>query len=176
MIPLSELRPTQHNFPKFIKISGVDDEGGLVNDDEMPLNITNPFDNHIQDSNKKIKDIKEHDAIDYVASVYKDLMFVLTQSVLPEEFEEVTTFNLDDLKKNIDTDKFVNLIFGRLLELEEDPYDQQLNLVLDEMKKASQQFNIFQWKTNYERLLIIVMTGIIEFEISMMENIREDRS
>jgi hypothetical protein len=175
MIPLSELRPTQYNLSKFIKISGIEDEGGLVDDSEMPMGV-NPFDNHIEDSNKRIKNIKEHDAIEYVASVYKDLMFVLTQSLLPEQFEEVTTFNLDDLKKNIDYDKFVNMAFQRLLELEEDPYDQQLNLVLDEMKKASQQFNIFQWKTHYERLLVIVMTGIIKFEISMMENMRKDKS
>jgi hypothetical protein len=175
MIPLSELRPTQYNLPKFIKISGIEDEGGLVDDSEMPMGV-NPFNNHIEDSNKRIKNIKEHDAIEYVASVYKDLMFVLTQSLLPEQFEEVTTFNLDDLKKNIDYDKFVNMAFQRLLELEEDPYDQQLNLVLDEMKKASQQFNIFQWKTHYERLLVIVMTGIIKFEISMMENMRKDKS
>ena len=69
---------------------------------------------------------------------------------------------------------FVNLIFGELLELEENPYSQELNLVLDLMKKASQDFNIFQWKTHYERLLLIVMTNIIKFEISMREEMKKN--
>ena len=170
MIPLSELRPAQNNFPKFIKISGIEDEGGLVDESEMPSGL-NPFDNHHQEVTQKMNDISDgHEAVEYVASVYKDLISVLKDSMSPEHFEEVTTFNLDDLKKNIDYDKFVNMIFESVV----DPYDQNLALVLDLMKKASQRFNIFQWKTHYERLLLIVMTGIVEFEMSMMENMRKN--
>ena len=170
MIPLSELRPSQNNLPKFIKISGIEDEGGLVDESEMPSGL-NPFDNHHQEVTQKMNDISDgHEAVEYVASVYKDLISVLKNSMSPEHFEEVTTFNLDDLKKNIDYDKFVNMIFESVV----DPYDQNLALVLDLMKKASQRFNIFQWKTHYERLLLIVMTGIVEFEMSMMENMRKN--
>ena len=170
MIPLSELRPAQNNLPKFIKISGLEDEGGLVDESEMPSGL-NPFDNHHQEVTQKMNDISDgHEAVEYVASVYKDLISVLKDSMSPEHFEEVTTFNLDDLKKNIDYDKFVNMIFESVV----DPYDQNLALVLDLMKKASQRFNIFQWKTHYERLLLIVMTGIVEFEMSMMENMRKN--
>ena len=170
MIPLSELRPAQNNFPKFIKISGIEDEGGLVDESEMPSGL-NPFDNHHQEVTQKMNDISDgHEAVEYVASVYKDLISVLKDSMSPEHFEEVTTFNLDDLKKNIDYDKFVNMIFESVV----DPYDQNLALVLDLMKKASQRFNIFQWETHYERLLLIVMTGIVEFEMSMMENMRKN--
>ena len=170
MIPLSELRPAQNNLSKFIKISGIEDEGGLVDESEMPSGL-NPFDNHHQEVTQKMNDISDgHEAVEYVASVYKDLISVLKNSMSPEHFEEVTTFNLDDLKKNIDYDKFVNMIFESVV----DPYDQNLALVLDLMKKASQRFNIFQWKTHYERLLLIVMTGIVEFEMSMMENMRKN--
>ena len=170
MIPLSELRPAQNNLSKFIKISGIEDEGGLVDESEMPSGL-NPFDNHHQEVTQKMNDISDgHEAVEYVASVYKDLISVLKDSMSPEHFEEVTTFNLDDLKKNIDYDKFVNMIFESVV----DPYDQNLALVLDLMKKASQRFNIFQWKTHYERLLLIVMTGIVEFEMSMMENMRKN--
>lgn len=170
VIPLSELRPAQSNLPKFIKISGIEDEGGLVDESEMPSGL-NPFDNHHQEVTQKMNDISDgHEAVEYVASVYKDLISVLKNSMSPEHFEEVTTFNLDDLKKNIDYDKFVNMVFESVV----DPYDQNLALVLDLMKKASQRFNIFQWKTHYERLLLIVMTGIVEFEMSMMENMRKN--
>lgn len=170
VIPLSELRPAQFNLPKFIKISGIEDEGGLVDESEMPSGL-NPFDNHHQEVTQKMNDISDgHEAVEYVASVYKDLISVLKNSMSPEHFEEVTTFNLDDLKKNIDYDKFVNMVFESVV----DPYDQNLALVLDLMKKASQRFNIFQWKTHYERLLLIVMTGIVEFEMSMMENMRKN--
>ena len=168
MIALSELRPAQNNLPKFIKISGIEDEGGLVDESDMPSGL-NPFDNHHQEVTQKMNDISDgHEAVEYVASVYKDLISVLKNSMSPEHFEEVPTFNLDDLKKNIDYDKFVNMVFESVV----DPYDQNLALVLDLMKKASQRFNIFQWKTHYERLLLIVMTGIVEFEMSMMENMR----
>lgn len=170
MIALSELRPAQNNLPKFIKISGIEDEGGLVDESDMPSGL-NPFDNHHQEVTQKMNDISDgHEAVEYVASVYKDLISVLKNSMSPEHFEEVTTFNLDDLKKNIDYDKFVNMVFESVV----DPYDQNLALVLDLMKKASQRFNIFQWKTHYERLLLIVMTGIVEFEMSMMENMRKN--
>jgi hypothetical protein len=172
MIPLSELRPTQPNLPKFIKISGIEDEGGLVDDSEMPMGV-NPFDNHHQKVTEEIKDMSRgHDAVEYVASVYKDLISVLKNSMSPEHFEEVTTFNLDDLKKNIDYDKFVNMVFENV----EDPYDQHLALVLDLMKDASKQFNIFQWKTHYAILLMKVMKGVLDFEMNMMRKMREERS
>ena len=172
MIPLSELRHAQNNLPKFIKISGIEDEGGLVDESEMPSGL-NPFDNHHQEVTQKI--LGSHEAVEFVASIYKDLISVLKKHTSPESFEKVTTFNLSELKEDdLDYDKFVNLIFGELLELEENPYSQELNLVLDLMKKASQDFNIFQWKTNYERLLLIVMTNIIKFEISMREEMKKN--
>ena len=172
MIPLSELRHAQNNLPKFIKISGIEDEGGLVDESEMPSGL-NPFDNHHQEVTQKL--LGSHEAVEFVASIYKDLISVLKKHTSPESFEKVTTFNLSELKEDdLDYDKFVNLIFGELLELEENPYSQELNLVLDLMKKASQDFNIFQWKTHYERLLLIVMTNIIKFEISMREEMKKN--
>jgi hypothetical protein len=56
MIPLSELRPTQHNFPKFIKISGIDDE--KVDDPNLDTSVP-PFE--IPQSQDFLEDQRRND-------------------------------------------------------------------------------------------------------------------
>ena len=172
MIPLSELRPTQPNLPKFIKISGVDDEGGFVNDTDMPFGIKNPFDENHQKVTEIINDILHgHDAVTYVASVYKSLIETLKEILQPDQFEEVTTLDLSELSKIIHVDKFVDMIFEEAV----DKYDQHLALVLDLMKEASKKYNIFQWKKNYGQLLTDVMKGILNFEMELMRRMDDQR-
>ena len=170
MIPLSELKPVQ---PRFIKVSGIEDEGGLVSDDDMPLGITNPFDENHHKVTGLIEDILHgHDAVAYVASVYKSLIETLKDVLQPDQFEEVTTLDLSELSKIIHVDKFVDMIFEAAV----DKYDQHLALVLDLMKEASQKYNIFQWKKNYAQLLTDVMKGILNFEMEFMRRMDDQRN
>ena len=175
VIPLSELRPEQSNFPKFIKVSGIEDEGGLVEDSEMPF-VVNPFDRHHQEKTEEVKKMTEHEAVDYVASIYKELISLLKMVNSPENFEKITTYNLNQLKEDgLDYDMFVDKLFTIFVEeIVEDSYDQELTLVLDLMKKASKEFNIFQWKTHYNILLMKVLIGIQEFELNLVRNMRKN--
>lgn len=175
VIPLSELRPAQSNLPKFIKISGIEDEGGLVEDSEMPLNV-NPFDRHHQEKTEEVKKMTDHEAVDYVASIYKELISLLKMVTGPENLEKITTYNLKQLKEDgLDYGMFVDRLFTIFVEeIVGDSYDQELTLVLDLMKKASEEFNIFQWKTNYNILLMKVLIGIQEFELNLVRDMRKN--
>lgn len=175
VIPLSELRPAQSNLPKFIKISGIEDEGGLVEDIEMPFNV-NPFDRHHQEKTEEVKKMTDHEAVDYVASIYKELISLLKMVTGPENLEKITTYNLKQLKEDgLDYGMFVDRLFTIFVEeIVGDSYDQELTLVLDLMKKASEEFNIFQWKTNYNILLMKVLIGIQEFELNLVRNMRKN--
>lgn len=175
VIPLSDLRPEQSNLPKFIKISGIEDEGGLVEDSEMPFNV-NPFDIHHQEKTEEVKKMTDHEAVDYVASIYKELISLLKMVTGPENLEKITTYNLKQLKEDgLDYGMFVDRLFTIFVEeIVGDSYDQELTLVLDLMKKASKEFNIFQWKTNYNILLMKVLIGIQEFELNLVRNMRKN--
>jgi hypothetical protein len=118
MIPLSELRPTQPNLPKFIKISGIEDEGGLVDPDtskspfEMPKSDVQNDREYLQN---KLKQMTDKDGIlDHIIELYNSL-----ENNLYEEAPNKQTLNafktLEINRGNEGWDEYYHMMVERMV-------------------------------------------------------------
>jgi hypothetical protein len=118
MIPLSELRPTQFNLPKFIKISGIEDEGGLVDPDtskspfEMPKSDVQNDREYLQN---KLKQMTDKDGIlDHIIELYNSL-----ENNLYEEAPNKQTLNafkkLEIKRGNEGWDEYYHMMVERMV-------------------------------------------------------------
>ncbi len=118
MIPLSELRPTQPNLPKFIKISGIDDEGGLVDPDtskspfEMPKSDVQNDREYLQNKLKQMTD--KHGILDHIIELYNSL-----ENNLYEEAPNKQTLNafktLEINRGNEGWDEYYHMMVERMV-------------------------------------------------------------
>jgi hypothetical protein len=118
MIPLSELRPTQHNFPKFIKISGIEDEGGLVDPDtskspfEMPKSDVQNDREYLQNELKQMTD--KDGILDHIIELYNSL-----ENNLYEEAPNKQTLNafktLEINRGNEGWDEYYHMMVERMV-------------------------------------------------------------
>lgn len=168
-IPLSDLKSKQ---PKFLKKSGIEDEGGLTGYEKPPFEIPNPGNEKKQQILDEMHEITEnHSAVLYVADLYEEMMNII-QSVYPPNFVKVIK-NSFTKAGDENFDEFYPQLVDSIIASASDPHDPQLGLALDCMKKVSEKFNIFH-KDAFHFFMMAMMRLIVEFENSLRDKRNEN--
>lgn len=158
-IPLSDLKSKQ---PKFLKKSGIEDEGGLTGYEKPPFEIPNPGNEKKQQILDEMHEITEnHSAVLYVADLYEEMMNII-QSVYPPDFVEVIKKSFTNAGDD-QFDEFYPKLIKSIIASASDKHDPVLGLALDCMKKVSEMFNIFH-KDAFHFFMMAMMRLIVEFE------------
>jgi len=158
-IPLSDLKSKQ---PKFLKKSGIEDEGGLTGYEKPPFEIPNPGNEKKQQILDEMHEITEnHSAVLYVADLYEEMMNII-QSVYPPDFVEVIKKSFTNAGDD-QFDEFYPKLIKSIIASASDKHDPVLGLALDCMKKVSEMFNIFH-KDAFHFYMMAMMRLIVEFE------------
>lgn len=158
-IPLSDLRSKQ---PKFLKKSGIEDEGGLTGYEKPPFEIPNPGNEKKQQILDEMHEItNNHSAVLYVADLYEEMMNII-QSVYPPNFVEVIKKSFTNAGDD-QFDEFYPKLVDSIIASASDKHDPVLGLALDCMKKVSEMFNIFH-KDAFHLYMMAMMRLIVEFE------------
>jgi hypothetical protein len=187
MIPLSELRPTQNNLPKFIKISGIEDE--KVEDPNLDTSVP-PFEipesqdfledkrrNDIMNNLRKLNDKKS--LISHINALHKALYDNVMKN--PDNNHEGTRnafMTLEINKGNKEWDEYyhgtveymINSMNDQIVKkgpifLSSDSLDQESvkeleQLMLEALLAASSVKNIFivnNWEYVYTKMLLVLL-------------------
>jgi hypothetical protein len=168
-IPLSDLRSKQ---PKFIKKSGIEDEGGFTGHEKPPFEIPNPGDEKKQQILDEMHEItNSHPAVLYVADLYENMMNII-QDVYPPNFVEVIETSFTNAGDE-NFDEFYPKLVDSMIASASDPYDPLLKTALDYMKEVSEMFNIFH-KDAFHFFMMAMMRRIVEFEVSLKDKRNEN--
>lgn len=168
-IPLSDLKSKQ---PKFLKKSGIEDEGGLTGYEKPPFEIPNPGNEKKQQILDEMHEITEnHSAVLYVADLYEEMMNII-QSVYPPDFVEVIKKSFTNAGDD-QFDEFYPKLIKSIIASASDKHDPVLGLALDCMKKVSEMFNIFH-KDAFHFFMMAMMRLIVEFENSLHDKRNEN--
>jgi len=168
-IPLSDLRSKQ---PKFLKKSGIEDEGGLTGYEKPPFEIPNPGNEKKQQILDEMHEItNNHSAVLYVADLYEEMMNII-QSVYPPNFVKVIKNSFTKAGDD-QFDEFYPQLVDSIIASASDKHDPLLGLALDCMKKVSEKFNIFH-KDAFHFFMMGMMRLIVEFENSLRDKRNEN--